>query len=85
MVHCLSVQSLTAEKAWWQESEAADHIVSIVRMQRRNAVSAKFLFFLSPGLQLMEWHCPMLSVGLSSSDKPFWKHGNRLTRGMSPR
>lgn len=45
MVHRLSVQSLTAEKTWRQESEAADHIVSIVRMQGRNAVSAQFLFF----------------------------------------
>ena len=37
----LKVQSIMAEKAWWQEHEAAGHIASTVRKQREMDAGAQ--------------------------------------------
>lgn len=52
--HSLRVQFIMAEKQWWRELEAADHMTSAARQQRQMAT---FLLSVSPRLKPMEWHC----------------------------
>lgn len=55
--HCEETQSITEEKAWTQEPEAAGHFASTVKKQKEMDAHAQLalLFKFSPGSESMAW------------------------------
>jgi hypothetical protein len=52
-------QSVVSEKAWWYESEAADHTASTIKKQRDGRwCSAYMLLFIQSKPKAAQWCCP---------------------------